>query len=86
MYYWGIFPKSKNRINYASVLKEITTLCEVYYSEDSAKQQKDSAKKELINTYRVKGDHKFVYKANEIDEQQHEINLSFLSKSDLSSQ
>lgn len=86
MYYWGIFPNSKNRIDYASCLQEISKECKIYYSEESSKLQKNAAKDILSKMYQLKVDYKFIYSANEYDEKQHKIDLSYRGESNLSEQ
>lgn len=86
MYYWGIFPKFKNRMDYATNLRDISEQCEIYYSESSLKKDKNTAKEKLEKTYKLNVDHEFIYLANEVDERQHKINLSYRTKSDLTEQ
>lgn len=86
MYYWGIFPKSKNRIDYASCLQEISEECKIYYSDKTTKDQKQLAKEKLTNKYQLRIEYKFVYSANEYDEKQHKIDISYRGESDLNEQ
>lgn len=86
MYYWGIFPKSKNRIDYASCLQEIAELCKDYYSNKSSAGAKQTIKETLATKYQLRIDYKFVYSANEYDEKQHKLDLSYRGNSDLNEQ
>ncbi|MGL4998222.1 MAG: DUF262 domain-containing protein, partial [Cetobacterium sp.] len=86
MYYWGIFPKSKNRIDYVSCLQEIAELCSDYYSNKSTVGEKQRIKETLATNYQLQLDYKFVYLANEYDEKQHKLDLSYRGKSDLNEQ
>ncbi|MGL5357004.1 MAG: DUF262 domain-containing protein [Cetobacterium sp.] len=83
MYYWGIFPKKKNkRIAYGKKLQEIAKLCKKYYEDGD-----QNSKKKLEKTYKLDVDYKFIYTVNEIPEKQIEINLSYRDKdSELSNQ
>lgn len=86
MYYWGIFPKSKNnRINYADKLVEISKECKKYYDTEDERTKKDIRLK-LKNDYQLIIDYQFIYKSNEVDEQQHSIDLSYRGKSELTAQ
>lgn len=85
MYYWGIFPKSKNnRINYADKFEEISKYCKEYYDEHTNINRKKEISNILKIDYQLLTDYQFIYKSNEYDEQQHSLNLSNRGESTLS--
>lgn len=76
MYYWGIFPKKRNkRIAYGKKLQEIARLCKKYYENGD-----QEAKRTLEKTYKLDVGYKFIYRVNEIPENQIELNLSYRDK------
>lgn len=87
MYYWGIFPKSKNnRIKYADKLPDIAKLCKEYYANETLITRKKEIKLVLKSEYQIITDYKFVYKSNEYDDQQHSLDLSYRGESELTPQ
>ncbi len=87
MYYWGIFPKSKNnRINYAEHLESISALCKIYYDEKLPLPEKKAAKERLNRDFKLDVDFKFTYKSNEFTESQKYLDLSYRGHSDLNKQ
>lgn len=76
MFYWGIFPKNKSkRIAYGPELQTIAELCKKYYENND-----QDAKKILEKKYKLDVDYKFIYKTNELSDNQLELNLSYRHK------